>query len=98
MTGPRYGRGKPILAGEQLISCLDCGALISDSGVTAHDRFHSFTFGHDSPKQCGWTGCRSEATGHMVYDKVTVPLCDEHLRPELHRVDLGGTLVRTYEP
>jgi hypothetical protein len=31
----------PILAGEHLPFCTRCGSLISDSAVTAHDRFHA---------------------------------------------------------
>jgi hypothetical protein len=38
--------GKPLLAGERLLHCTDCGALIDDSSVSTHDRFHSILSGH----------------------------------------------------
>ena len=44
MTTPakssRYDLAKPILEGERLLCCTECGALIADSYVTAHDRWH----------------------------------------------------------
>ena len=37
----RYGMTKGVLPGEQLLYCTECGALISDAAVSAHDHFHA---------------------------------------------------------
>ncbi len=36
-----YELARAILPGEHLLSCTRCGSLVSDSAVTAHDRFHA---------------------------------------------------------
>jgi hypothetical protein len=42
----RYEMTQPVLSGERLLACTDCGALIADSMVSTHDRFHSILSSH----------------------------------------------------
>lgn len=40
MSGQRYELARPLLAGERLLSCTDCGSYVNDQRVTSHDLFH----------------------------------------------------------
>jgi hypothetical protein len=36
----RYDLTQPVLSGERLLTCNDCGTVVADGGVVAHDGFH----------------------------------------------------------
>src|SRR5260221_6596912 len=85
MKGPvRYVLAKPLLEGEHLLGCADCGALVADGHVAAHDRWHAALVppaiiklaGDITPEQLDELAARWKANWERDKNKPPVVLSD----------------------